>query len=49
MVRITDFKEGDIVHIMDAGIERIGVVTDITREDNMVCIDNGVQEFWFAP
>jgi hypothetical protein len=49
MVKVTDFKEGDIVHIMDAGIERIGVVTDITREDNMVCIDNGVQEFWFAP
>jgi hypothetical protein len=49
MVRITEFKEGDIVHIMDAGIERIGIVTDITREDKMVCIDNGVQEFWYAP
>jgi hypothetical protein len=49
MVRITEFKEGDIVHVMDAGVERIGVVTDITREDNMVCVDNGVQEFWFAP
>ena len=49
MVRITEFKEGDIVHVMDAGVERIGVVTDITREDNMVCVDNGIQELWFAP
>jgi hypothetical protein len=49
MVRITEFKEGDIVHVMDAGIERIGMVTDITREDNMVCVDNGVQEFCYAP
>jgi len=49
MVRITEFKEGDIVHVMDAGLERVGVVTDITREDKMVCIDNGIQELWFAP
>ena len=49
MVRITEFKQGDIVHVTDAGVERVGVVTGITREDNMVCIDTGVQEFWFAP
>ena len=49
MVRITEFKEGDIVHVMDAGIERTGIVTDTSREDRMVCVDNGVQEFWFSP
>lgn len=49
MVKVTEFKQGDIVRVLDAGIERVGVVTDITREDNMVCVDTGVQEFWFAP
>ncbi len=48
MVRITELKEGDIVQVLDAGIERVGTVVDITREDNMACIDNGVQEFWYA-
>ena len=47
MVKITELKEGDIVQILDAGIERVGTVVDITREDNMACIDNGIQEFWY--
>lgn len=49
MVKITDLKEGDIVHILDAGVERVGTVARITREDNMACIDNGIQEFWYPP
>lgn len=49
MVKIKELKEGDIVHVMDSGQEKIGIVTDTTREDNMVCVDNGVQEFWYAP
>lgn len=49
MVKIKELKEGDIVHVVDSGVERIGVVTDTTREDNMVCVDTGVQEFWFPP
>jgi hypothetical protein len=47
MVKISDLQEGDIVKILDAGLERIGTVVDITREDNMACVDNGVQEFWY--
>jgi hypothetical protein len=47
MVKITELKEGDIVQVLDAGIERVGTVVDITREDNMACIDNGIQEFWY--
>jgi hypothetical protein len=47
MVKITEYKEGDVVHVIDAGVERVGVVTDITREDKMVCVDNGIQEFWY--
>jgi hypothetical protein len=49
MVKITDLKEGDIVQILDAGIERVGTVVEITREDNMACINNGVQDFWYPP
>jgi hypothetical protein len=49
MVKISELKEGDIVHVFDEGVERIGTVVDITREDNMACIDNGVQEFWYPP
>jgi hypothetical protein len=49
MVKITELKEGDIVHVIDAGEERLGTVVEITREDNMACINNGVQDFWYAP
>jgi hypothetical protein len=49
MVKITELKEGDIVQILDAGIERVGTVVEITREDNMACINNGVQDFWYPP
>src|SRR4051812_29072806 len=49
MVKITELQEGDIVHIIDAGTERLGTVSEISREENMACIDNGVQEFWYSP
>ena len=47
MVKITELQEGDIVKVLDAGLERIGTVSEISREENMALIDNGVQEFWF--
>lgn len=47
MVKITDLKPGDIVHVIDEGVEREGVVTDISRDENMACINNGVQDFWY--
>jgi hypothetical protein len=49
MVKISDLKEGDVVHVLHEGEERIGTVVDTTREDNMACINNGVQEFWYSP
>jgi hypothetical protein len=49
MVKITELKEGDIVKIIDAGMERVGTVVEISREENMANIDNGIQEFWYAP
>ena len=49
MIKISDLKEGDIVKIMDEGVEREGVVTRVDREENQACINNGVQEFWYNP
>ncbi|MEI6948809.1 hypothetical protein V9K67_16600 [Paraflavisolibacter sp. H34] len=49
MIKITDLKPGDIVHVLDEGVEREGTVMEISRDENMACINNGVQEFWYAP
>jgi hypothetical protein len=49
MVKITELKEGDIVRVIHSGEEKLGTVVEITREDNMANIDNGTQEFWYAP
>ncbi|HET7899228.1 MAG TPA: hypothetical protein VFL47_16190 [Flavisolibacter sp.] len=49
MIKISELKEGDLVHVFDEGVEREGVVTEVDREENQACIDNGVQEFWYNP
>ncbi|HEU0063674.1 MAG TPA: hypothetical protein VFQ58_01540 [Flavisolibacter sp.] len=49
MIKISDLKEGNIVNVLEEGVEKPGTVVQITREDNMACIDNGVQEFWYPP
>lgn len=49
MIKISDLKEGDIVKVIDEEVEREGVVTEVDREENQACIDNGVQEFWYNP
>jgi hypothetical protein len=49
MIKISDLKEGDVVKVIDEGVEREGVVTDVDREENMAEIDNGIQEFWYGP
>ena len=35
--------------MLEEGIDREGIVTKISREENMVCVDNGIQEFWYTP
>ncbi len=47
MVKLTDLKEGDIVHVLDEGKEREGTVVRISRDDGRACINNGIQEFWY--
>lgn len=47
MIKISDLKEGNLVHILDEGIEKPGRVGQVSREENQACINNGVQEFWY--
>ena len=49
MIKLSDLKPGDIVIIMEDGEEKEGIITDVSQMENMVCIDNGVQEFWYPP
>lgn len=49
MIKISDLKQGDVVKVLHDGEERDGIVTDVDREENQANIDNGIQEFWYAP
>ncbi|HEX2533612.1 MAG TPA: hypothetical protein VHK69_07745 [Chitinophagaceae bacterium] len=49
MVKVNDLKPGDLIRVLEGGMEREGTVVDVSRDENMVCIDNGVQEFWYTP
>ena len=49
MIKISDLKVGDVVKVIDEGVEREGVVTDVDREENLAEVDNGIQEFWYNP
>ena len=49
MVPISDLREGDIVKVNDEGVEREGTVVEVSHEDNLALINNGVQDFWYAP
>lgn len=47
MIKIQEMKPGDIVRIVEENTEIEGVVVDVSRDERMVNIDNGVQEFWY--
>lgn len=49
MLKLSELKAGDIVKVDDEGVDRQGTVVRVNNEDHKVLIDNGVQEFWFAP
>ena len=49
MIKVSDLQEGDVVKVLDEGVERDGVVSEVSREENQACIDNGIQEFWYNP
>ena len=49
MLKIGDIKQGDVIMVNDEGVRREGTVTRINHEEGMAFVDNGVQEFWYAP
>lgn len=49
MLKINELKAGDIIHVRDEGMEREGVVVEISHEQNEALVDNGIQEFWYTP
>lgn len=50
MVKLNELKPGDIMMVLDeGGVEREGIVTDISKDEKLVCVDNGIQEFWYEP
>ena len=49
MLKIGDLKQGDIVRVNDEGVERQGAVIRVSHEQHQVLVDNGIQEFWYAP
>ncbi len=48
-MQLTDLKTGDWVKLNDEGVEREGTVLRISLEEHEVCVDNGIQEFWYHP
>lgn len=49
MIKLSDIKTGDVVLAEYEGQQREGIVTDINREDKEVCVETGVQAFWYSP
>ena len=49
MLKIGELKAGDVIKVIDEGVEREGVVVEISHEENQALVDNGVQEFWYTP
>ena len=47
MIKFQEIKVGDYVYAENEGTSREGVVTQLNNDDKQVCVDNGIQEFWY--
>ena len=47
MIKFQDLKIGDYVLAEQDGTTWAGEVTDLNRDEKEVCVDNGIQEFYF--
>lgn len=48
MIKFHDLKVGDIVYANYEGKQWEGEVVELNRDDKQVCVDTGVQQFWFS-
>ncbi|MBS1975092.1 MAG: hypothetical protein JST13_12125 [Bacteroidetes bacterium] len=49
MIKLNELKVGDIINAEYEGQLREGEVTDIDREEKLVCVETEVQDFWYGP
>lgn len=49
MIKLGHLQAGDLVMVSDEGLLREGIVVQTNTEEHMALVDNGIQEFWYAP
>ncbi len=49
MLSIKDLQPGDNIEVNFEEVVRDGIVVEVSHEENKALVDNGVQEFWYAP
>lgn len=49
MIKLGHLQPGDIVMVNDEGLMREGTIIQTNAEEHMALVDNGIQEFWYAP
>src|SRR6478672_10173980 len=47
MIKFHEIKVGDYLYADNDGDSRRGEVTNLNGDEKQVCVDNGVQEFWY--
>ena len=47
MLQIKGIKKGNYFSATNDGDVKMGIVTEVNKSSHQVCIDNGVQEFWY--
>ena len=47
MIKFSEIEIGDYLLADNDGETRKGEVTNLNSDEKQVCIDNGIQEFWF--
>lgn len=47
MIKFNEIKVGDFLIADNDGDKRLGEVTNLNHNEKQVCVDTGVQEFWF--
>ena len=47
MMHINEIKQGNYFIVEFGGDEKFGIVTDVNKPNHQVCLDNGVQAFWY--
>jgi len=47
MIKFQEIKIGDYLIAENDGDARRGEVTNLNADEKQVCVDNGVQEFWY--